>query len=88
MLANEIMYKALVDKDSSFKGTFIAGVKTTGIFCRPTCTAGTDYFVAQNFNPMENRQLPKNVNLIVLHLLISQRFPFLRLTTVHFCHKL
>jgi AraC family transcriptional regulator of adaptative response/methylated-DNA-[protein]-cysteine methyltransferase len=33
------MYKALVDKDSSFEGTFIACVKTTGIFCRPTCRA-------------------------------------------------
>lgn len=35
----EIMYSALVNKDSNFEGIFIAGVKTTGIFCRPTCTA-------------------------------------------------
>ena len=34
-----IMYKALVNKDSSFEGIFIVGVKTTGIFCRPTCPA-------------------------------------------------
>ena len=33
------MYKALVDKDVSYEGTFIAAVKTTGIFCRPICTA-------------------------------------------------
>lgn len=33
------MYKALLDKDVSYEGTFIAAVKTTGIFCRPTCTA-------------------------------------------------
>ena len=39
MLTNAIMYKALVDKDASFEGIFIAAVKTTGIFCRPTCTA-------------------------------------------------
>ncbi|MBO9732779.1 MAG: bifunctional transcriptional activator/DNA repair protein Ada [Chitinophaga sp.] len=39
MLTHEIMYQALVDKDVSYEGTFIAGVKTTGIFCRPTCTA-------------------------------------------------
>jgi len=39
MVTNAIMYKALVDKDPSFEGTFIAAVKTTGIFCRPTCTA-------------------------------------------------
>jgi len=33
------MYNALLRKDSTFEGIFIAGVKTTGIFCRPTCTA-------------------------------------------------
>jgi len=33
------MYRALVDKDSSYEGIFFAAVKTTGIFCRPTCTA-------------------------------------------------
>src|SRR3981189_3261810 len=35
----ETMYRALVDRDSSFEGLFFAGVRTTGIFCRPTCTA-------------------------------------------------
>jgi AraC family transcriptional regulator, regulatory protein of adaptative response / methylated-DNA-[protein]-cysteine methyltransferase len=38
-LTDDIMYKAIVDKDPSFEGIFILGVKTTGIFCRPTCTA-------------------------------------------------
>jgi AraC family transcriptional regulator of adaptative response/methylated-DNA-[protein]-cysteine methyltransferase len=33
------LYDALVRKDSSFEGLFFVGVKTTGIFCRPTCTA-------------------------------------------------
>lgn len=33
------MYEALVKKDVSYEGSFIAAVKTTGIFCRPTCTA-------------------------------------------------
>lgn len=33
------MYDALVRKDSQFEGVFFAAVKTTGIFCRPTCTA-------------------------------------------------
>ena len=32
------MYNALLNKDSSFEGIFFVGVKTTGIFCRPTCT--------------------------------------------------
>ena len=35
----EIMYEALVKKDSSFEGVFFAAIRTTGIFCRPTCTA-------------------------------------------------
>jgi AraC family transcriptional regulator of adaptative response/methylated-DNA-[protein]-cysteine methyltransferase len=33
------MYQAILDKDPSFEGQFITAVKTTGIFCRPTCTA-------------------------------------------------
>lgn len=36
---SETLYSALVNKDSNFEGIFVAGVKTTGIFCRPTCTA-------------------------------------------------
>ncbi|SFF08096.1 Methylphosphotriester-DNA--protein-cysteine methyltransferase (N-terminal fragment of Ada), contains Zn-binding and two AraC-type DNA-binding domains [Chitinophaga sp. CF118] len=39
MLTKEMMYKAIVEKDIRFEGTFITAVKTTGIFCRPTCTA-------------------------------------------------
>lgn len=35
----ETMLKAFYDKDSSFEGAFFIGVKTTNIFCRPTCTA-------------------------------------------------
>ena len=33
------MYTALMDKNSQYEGIFIAAVKTTGIFCRPTCSA-------------------------------------------------
>jgi AraC family transcriptional regulator of adaptative response/methylated-DNA-[protein]-cysteine methyltransferase len=39
MLDNDIMYQALLDKNSQYEGLFYAGIKTTGIFCRPTCTA-------------------------------------------------
>src|ERR1051325_3540030 len=35
----ETMYRALVNRDPSFEGIFYAGVRTTGIFCRPTCSA-------------------------------------------------
>jgi AraC family transcriptional regulator of adaptative response/methylated-DNA-[protein]-cysteine methyltransferase len=39
-LPNEdTMYHALVKKDASFEGIFFVGVKSTGIFCRPTCGA-------------------------------------------------
>ncbi|MDZ7263458.1 MAG: methylated-DNA--[protein]-cysteine S-methyltransferase [candidate division KSB1 bacterium] len=34
-----VMYDALVRKDSRFEGVFFVGVKSTGIFCRPTCHA-------------------------------------------------
>jgi len=33
------MYNALVNKDRTYEGIFYVGVKTTGIFCRPTCPA-------------------------------------------------
>ncbi|HEX7502267.1 MAG TPA: methylated-DNA--[protein]-cysteine S-methyltransferase [Acidobacteriota bacterium] len=36
---DKTLYKALVDKDGAYEGIFVAGVRTTGIFCRPTCTA-------------------------------------------------
>jgi AraC family transcriptional regulator of adaptative response/methylated-DNA-[protein]-cysteine methyltransferase len=36
---SETMYRALVNRDRSFEGIFFVGVRTTGIFCRPTCTA-------------------------------------------------
>src|SRR6188472_900818 len=35
----ETMYRALVTRDPSFEGIFYIGVRTTGIFCRPTCSA-------------------------------------------------
>ena len=35
----EIFYKAFMDRDPAFEGVFIVAVKTTGIFCRPTCPA-------------------------------------------------
>ena len=33
------MYQASYEKNSDFEGVFWMAVKTTGIFCRPTCTA-------------------------------------------------
>lgn len=39
MKKDDVFYKALIEKDESFEGVFFVGVKTTGIFCRPTCPA-------------------------------------------------
>lgn len=33
------MYNALLERNSTYEGIFYAAIKTTGIFCRPTCTA-------------------------------------------------
>src|SRR5438270_11562304 len=50
----EMMYRALVNRDASFEGIFYVGVRTTGIFCRPTCSAkkpareNVDFFATSN----------------------------------------
>ena len=33
------MYRALLRRDASYEGLFVVAVKTTGVFCRSTCTA-------------------------------------------------
>ena len=38
-LSFEEKYQAIVNKDPNYEGIFITAVKTTGIFCRPVCTA-------------------------------------------------
>ncbi len=37
--SSDEMYQALLRRDSQYEGVFVVGVKTTGIFCRPTCPA-------------------------------------------------
>ena len=39
LLSEDVMFEAALKKDASFEGLFFMGVKTTGIFCRPSCTA-------------------------------------------------
>lgn len=42
MLTEEMkqeFYQALLDKNTEYDGVFYVGVKTTGVFCRPTCPA-------------------------------------------------
>jgi AraC family transcriptional regulator of adaptative response / DNA-3-methyladenine glycosylase II len=38
---DEVCYRGLVARDARFDGLFFVGVKTTGIYCRPVCTAKT-----------------------------------------------
>jgi AraC family transcriptional regulator of adaptative response/methylated-DNA-[protein]-cysteine methyltransferase len=38
-LSFEDKYQGIVRKDPQYEGVFITAVKTTGIFCRPVCTA-------------------------------------------------
>src|SRR3990172_3365823 len=33
------MERAYLERDSTYEGLFFLGVRTTGIFCRPTCPA-------------------------------------------------
>lgn len=40
-LDQESCYRALAARDVRFDGVFFVGVKTTGIYCRPICTART-----------------------------------------------
>ena len=35
----KLFYTALLEKNSEYEGLFYVGVKTTGVFCRPTCPA-------------------------------------------------
>ncbi len=36
---NDRRWQAVVDRDGSLDGTFVFGVSSTGIFCRPSCPA-------------------------------------------------
>jgi AraC family transcriptional regulator, regulatory protein of adaptative response / methylated-DNA-[protein]-cysteine methyltransferase len=35
----DTFYQAILDKNTAYEGVFITAVTTTGIFCRPICTA-------------------------------------------------
>ncbi|MFZ4098821.1 MAG: bifunctional transcriptional activator/DNA repair enzyme AdaA [Chlamydiia bacterium] len=47
-------YRALLEKDAGYEGVFYVGVKTTGVFCRPTCPARKPKF--ENCEFFENAQ--------------------------------
>jgi len=51
------MYRALSRRDSAYEGVFYTGVKTTGIFCRPTCKAKRPRAENVEFFPTVNEAL-------------------------------
>ncbi|WP_407673331.1 bifunctional transcriptional activator/DNA repair enzyme AdaA [Paenibacillus silvisoli] len=50
----EEYYQALLEKKTEYEGLFYVGVKSTGVFCRPTCPARKPKFVNCEF--YENAQ--------------------------------
>ena len=54
---NDTMYRALLERDSTFEGIFFVGVRTTGIFCRPTCSAKKPARENVEFFPSPNEAL-------------------------------
>lgn len=38
-MKTEVLWRAVEARDARFDGAFVFGVKTTGIFCRPSCSA-------------------------------------------------
>ena len=51
------MYRALSRRDAAYEGVFFTGVKTTGIFCRPTCKAKRPRVENVEFFPTVNEAL-------------------------------
>ena len=51
MLNTDHCYRALQSKDSRFDGKFFVGVSSTGIYCRPVCTARTPMRTRCTFYP-------------------------------------
>ena len=51
MLTTDHCYRALLSRDSRFDGKFFVGVSSTGIYCRPVCTARTPMRARCTFYP-------------------------------------
>lgn len=50
-ISKKNMWKAVVSCDEAFDGQFFYAVKTTGIFCRPSCKSKTPKYENINFFP-------------------------------------
>lgn len=51
MPTRRTMYRALSRRDPAYEGVFFTGVKTTGVFCRPTCKAKRPHLENVEFFP-------------------------------------
>ena len=51
MLDDDACYRAVLARDARFDGWFFSGVRTTGIFCRPSCPARTPHRRNIEFHP-------------------------------------
>ena len=65
-MTQDEMWKAVSDNDASYDGIFFYGVKSTGIYCRPSCKSKTPkrentYF----FDTHSKQQLPDFVPVSV-----------------------
>lgn len=51
MLDHDICYRAVQSRDARFDGVFYTAVRTTGIYCRPSCAARTPLRAHVDFYP-------------------------------------
>lgn len=51
LIDGDAAYRALQSRDSRFDGVFFVGVHTTGIYCRPSCSARTPHRRNVDFYP-------------------------------------
>jgi methylphosphotriester-DNA--protein-cysteine methyltransferase len=57
-------YQALIDKNSEYENVFYVGVKTTGVFCRPTCPAKNQNLRIVNPTKLLRRHCLLNLGLV------------------------
>ena len=55
-LDTEACYRAVSTRDRRFDGVFYTAVRTTGIYCRPSCPARTPPLATSTFHPHRGRR--------------------------------
>ena len=72
-LDRKLMMKATMTRDSAFDGIFYVGVKTTGIYCLPSCKAKKPF--PKNIVFFKNREDAKKAGLRGCNRCKSESFP-------------